>query len=404
MGRDRAGLTMSEDAAGLSSADVAIIGGGVIGLFIAYHLRLKDANCRVAVIERDPAYSLASTPRASGGIRRLFSLPENIELSNHSIPVYESFASLMAVDGEQPDIGFKKNGYLFIVPPGEVATLAANFERQRQQGVNVEWLEPAQLKARFPSMRVDDLGAAVQSRDDGWLDPYAALMALRRKVRALGAAIIDDEVVGIERGSGLVRSIELKSGEVIGTGAVVNAAGAWAQQICAMVGLTVPITPLRRYEHFFECEERIEPLPYLKDVNRLAFRPEGKGYSGGVPSLLEPRGFNFDVDHDYFENVVWPALARRFPQFEKTKCRSTLPGLYDQNDFDGNPIIGPWAGGCENFYLAAGFSGHGLMHAPACGKAVAELVLDGRYTTIDLSRLGWKRIAEGKPCPEEGII
>jgi FAD-dependent oxidoreductase domain-containing protein 1 len=223
-------------------------------------------------------------------------------------------------------------------------------------------------------------------------------------VRALGADLVDDEVVGIERADGLVRSIRLKSGKVIGTGAVVNAAGAWAQQICALLGMKVPITPLRRYEHFFECEEKIEPLPYLKDVNRLAFRPEGRGYSGGVPSLLEPRGFNFEVDHDYFENVVWPALAHRFVQFEKTQCRSTLPGLYDQNDFDGNPIIGPWEGECENFHLAAGFSGHGLMHAPACGKAIAELILDGRYTTLDLSRLGWRRIAGGKPCPEEGII
>jgi glycine/D-amino acid oxidase-like deaminating enzyme len=384
--------------------DVAIIGGGVIGLFAAYYLRTKDATCRVAVIERDPAYSLASTPRASGGVRRLFSLPENIELSNHSIPVYENFPSLMAVGGDEPEIGFKKNGYLFIVPPKEVATLAANYERQLRHGVNVEWLEPARLKARFPSMRVDDLGAAVQSHDDGWLDPHSALMALRRKVRVLGADIVNDEVVGLERANGLVRSVVLKSRRAVRVGAVVNAAGAWAREICAMIGMNVPITPLRRYEHFLECEEKIEPLPYLKDINRLAFRPEGRGYSGGVPSLLEPRGFNFEVDHEYFEATVWPALAHRFPQFEKTKCRSTLPGLYDQNDFDGNPIIGPWAGSCENFYLAAGFSGHGLMHAPACGRAIAELILDRRYATIDLSRLGWKRIVEERLCPEEGII
>jgi FAD-dependent oxidoreductase domain-containing protein 1 len=168
--------------------------------------------------------------------------------------------------------------------------------------------------------------------------------------------------------------------------------------------MRAPITPLRRYEHYFEAQEPIEPLPYLKDVNRLAFRPEGKGYSGGLPTLDEPRGFNFEVDHAYFDEAVWPALAHRFPQFERTKCKATLPGLYDQNDFDGNPIIGPWTGGCENFLLAAGFSGHGLMHAPACGRAIAEHILGGRYETIDLTRLGWKRIADGTPYPEEGII
>jgi len=113
------------------------------------------------------------------------------------------------------------------------------------------------------------------------------------------------------------------------------------------------------------------------------------------------------LTEDPLENLkqlVWPALAHRFPQFEKTRCKATLPGLYDQNDFDGNPIIGPWEGHCANFYLAAGFSGHGLMHAPACGRALSELILDRRFTTLDLTRLGWRRVARGEPYPEQGII
>lgn len=171
-----------------------------------------------------------------------------------------------------------------------------------------------------------------------------------------------------------------------------------------MLGFTVPIEPLRRFEHYFESEDPIEPLPYLKDPERLAFRPEGRGYSGGVPTLLEPRGYNFDEDHDYFENVVWPALAHRFPQFERTKCKATLPGLYDQNDFDGNVIIGPGADGLGNFHLLSGFSGHGLMHAPGCGRAMAELILKGRYESIDLMRFGWQRLLDNKPLPERGII
>lgn len=145
-------------------------------------------------------------------------------------------------------------------------------------------------------------------------------------------------------------------------------------------------------------------LPYLKDPERLAFRPEGKGYSGGVPTLAEPRAYNMEADHDYFENVVWPALAHRFPKFERTKCKSTLPGLYDQNDLDGNVIIGPGADGLGNFHMLAGFSGHGLMHAPGCGRAMAELILKGRYETIDLTRFGWQRVADGAPLAERGII
>ena len=123
-----------------------------------------------------------------------------------------------------------------------------------------------------------------------------------------------------------------------------------------------------------------------------------------MPTLEEPRGYNFAVDHDYFESVVWPALAHRFPAFERTKVKSTLPGLYDQNELDGNVIIGPGAGGLANFHMLAGFSGHGLMHAPGCGRAMAELLLTGRYQTIDLRRLGWQRVLDNAPLPERGII
>lgn len=171
-----------------------------------------------------------------------------------------------------------------------------------------------------------------------------------------------------------------------------------------MLDVRVPIEPLRRFEHYFECQDPIEPLPYIKDTQRLAFRPEGSGYSGGVPTLAEPRGYNFSVDNGYFEHAVWPALAHRFPQFERTRCTSTMPGLYDQNDFDGNVIIGPGAGGLANFHMLSGFSGHGLMHAPGCGRAMAELLLTGRYQTIDLSRFGWQRLRDGTPLREEGII
>ncbi len=384
--------------------DVLIIGGGAVGASVAYFLGLLEPGVDVTVVERDSSYQFASTPRASGGVRRLFSLPENIELSNFSIPFFEEFPTTMALNGEPAKIGFKKNGYLFIVPPTGLGVLKRNFDRQQSMGCNVIWLEPDALHEKFPSMNVSDLGAGVHSPDDGWLDPHSVLMGFRRKAAAMGTHFTTDEVTGLEWSGNVVLSAKLGSGEQVQAEHFVNAAGAWAKNVCAMVDFDAPIEPLRRFEHYFESQEPIEPLPYIKDPERLAFRPEGRGYSGGLPTLAEPRGFNFDVDTRYFETVVWPALAHRFPQFDQTRCLSTIAGLYDQNDFDGNVIIGPGAGGLDNFHMLSGFSGHGLMHVPGCGRAMAELILRGRYETIDLSRFGWQRLIDGTPLREQGIV
>ncbi len=386
------------------NADVLVIGGGAIGASVAYFVKLLDPGAEVTVVERDPAYTLASTPRASGGVRRLFSLPENIELSAYSIGFFADFPTVMAVDGVPADIGWHKNGYLFIAGESGLDVLRRNFDTQQQRGCRVVWLGPGELAHRFPSMNVVDLGGAVFSPDDGWVDPHSVLMGLKNKARSMGARFLSDEVTGLVRQGHRVTAAKLASGRLAKAAHVVNAAGAWAQEICAMADVVVPIEPMRRYEHYFECQDPIEPLPYLKDTARLAFRPEGTGYSGGVPSLDEPRGYAFGVDNGYFERAVWPALAHRFPKFERTKCLRTMPGLYDQNDFDGNAIIGPGAGGLGNFHMLAGFSGHGLMHAPGCGRAMAELLLTGSYQTIDLTRFGWQRLLDGTPLREQGII
>jgi glycine/D-amino acid oxidase-like deaminating enzyme len=386
------------------TTDVVVIGGGAIGCAVAYFLRSRANAPRVTVVERDPTYARASTPRASGGVRRLFSGSENIALSNFSIPFYERFREDTAVSGEPAEINYRNGGYLFIVAEAGRRTLEQNAEVQRRHGVRVEELDRDALHRRFPSMFVDDLAAGVHSLDDGWLDPNGVLWGFRRKAASLGAQFVADVVTGIDLEGRLARRVHLRSGSVLTADWVVNAAGAWAGTLCAMIRMAVPIRPMRRYEHYFECADAIEPLPYVKDLDRLAFRPEGKGYTGGVPNTDEPRGFNFEVDHGYFERVVWPALAHRFPAFERTRERSVMAGLYDQNDLDGNAIIGPWSGSCENFLMAAGFSGHGLMHAPGVGRAIAELILDGGYRTLDLARLGWGRIARNEPYREAGII
>ena len=376
-------------------ADVAIVGGGVIGSSIAYFLAGRSPGLKVAVLEPDPIYEFCSTLRASGGCRVQFSCPENIDMSRFSIDFIKSFPE---------SVDWVEGGYLLIARPEEMALLESNYEIQGAHGCEVVLLNPRELKERFPSMKVDDLAGGVHTPRDGWCDPNGLLQGLRRQAIASGARYVKDRVTGFERSGSIVRSARLESGDTIEAGHFVNAAGAWSGLVGEMAGMPLPIAPLRRFEHFFTPGTPMERLPYVKDFQRMAFRSEGKGFSGGVVDGDEPRGFNFEVDHHYFERVVWPAVAHRFPPLEAAKCHRTWAGLYEQCELDGNPIFGNWPGRLDNFHVCAGFSGHGMMHAPAAGRAIAELIVDGRYSTLDLSRFGYARVVENRPCPERGIL
>ena len=384
--------------------DVVIVGGALMGSSTAYFLKTLAPSLSIAVIEPDPTYEFASSVRASGGARRLFSCRENIEMSNFSIPFIRDFPEAMAVNGERAEIDWTEGGYLFIVTPDAMGMLEANHAVQVANGVEADLLTPAQVKERFPSMRVNDLGGGVHSVRDGWCDPSSLLQGFRRKARSLGVDYVKDRVVSLSASRTAVTMATLSSGETFAGAVFVNAAGAWSAGIAAMAGMMLPIAPMRRFEHFFSCATKFEPLPYVKDLARLAFRPEGAGYSGGLVAGDEPRAFNFEVDHGYFEREVWPALAHRFPAMEAVKCHRTWSGLYEQCELDGNPVIGPWRSGLGNLYTVAGFSGHGMMHAPAAGRAIAELVVHGAWRTIDLSRLGYERVERGEPYAERGIL
>jgi FAD-dependent oxidoreductase domain-containing protein 1 len=387
--------------------DVVIIGGAIMGSSVAYYLKQCDPAIEVAVIEPDPTYEFASTTRASGGARRLFSCPENIAMSNFSIDFIKRFERDMAIGGEPAHIDWVQQGYLFIVHGAAMRMLEENAETQRAMGAEIHLLDRSGLRDRFPSMYIDDLDGGAYSPGDGWCDPSGFLQGMRKKAKSLGVTYIQDKVVALGKsGNGTaVAHAMLASGRQIDADDFVNAAGAWAGQISAMIGMPLPVSPMRRFEHFFTGQQKIEALPYVKELSRLAFRPEGQGYSGGLVDSNETRGFNFDVDHDYFERSVWPALAHRFPvAFEGIKCHRTWSGLYEQCELDGNPIIGNWKGHIDNFYVLAGFSGHGMMHAPAAGRAMAELIVKGRFESIDLSRLSYSRVEKNEPYPERGIL
>ena len=384
--------------------DVVIIGGGVVGCATAYFVRQLAPHATVAVIDADPTYEFASSLRAAGGCRVQFTTPENIELSKFSIDFIKSFGATMAVGDDTPDVGWIEGGYLFVVPPESTKALEANVNLQHSMGCDVRLLSPSELRDRFPSMYVDDLGAGALSPQDGWCDPNTLLWGFRKKASSLGVSFIKGRVAAMECDAVQLRSVRLDDGSRIAADHFVNAAGAWANQISSMAGMYLPITPMKRYEHYFTPATLMEFLPMVKDVARLAFRPEGTGFSGGLVDGNARRGFNFDVDHEYWERVMWPAVAHRFPPLEAAKCHRTWAGLYEQCELDGNAIVGRWNNGLANLYTAAGFSGHGMMHAPGAGRGIAELIVKGAYETIDLARLGYERVERNEPYRETGIL
>src|SRR2546422_6252018 len=350
--------------------DIAIIGGGIVGSAVAYFVQRELPDSSICVVEPDPTYEFASALRASGGCRVQFTRPENIEMSLYSIDFIKQFETTMTSNGRPAPVDWVEGGYLFIVPHEQVAHLEMNVRKQQAQGCVVNLLDSAGLKNKFPSMNVDDLGAGAHTPHDGWCDPNGLLWGFRRKAIELGVAYIQDRVVSAEVDTTKAKSVLLQSGLQINADRFVNAAGAWSGVVADMFGMKLPVSPLRRFEHYFTAGSPVEYLPYVKDVARMAFRSEGKGFSGGLVNGDEPRGFNFEVDHDYFEQVVWPAVAHRFPAFEAAKCHRTWSGLYEVNELDGNPVIGRGPNGLKNLYTVAGFSGHGMMHAPAAGRGI----------------------------------
>jgi FAD-dependent oxidoreductase domain-containing protein 1 len=384
-------------------AKIVIIGGGVIGSSIAYNLAMAGHAADVVVIEPDPTYEFAASPRATGGIRQLFTVPENIRMAQYGHEIYGQFETLMAIDGEPAPINFHRMGYLWLGSgKADVDALMANWRVQTAHDARVELLDRKGVQHRFPSMRVADLDIAAYSPDDGFLDPYSVLMGFRRKATSLGIKYLKDRVVDFEVSGKLVTAVKLESGERLPGELFVNAANCWGPELCEKLGMKVPVYPLHRLTFYFEIREKIEMLPLTRHISKnVSFRPQGAGYITGNTKYDEPPGFNWDIDYNYFDEAIWPGLAERVPAFEALKVSGAWAGHYDQNSFDNNAILGPWRGMLDNFHIALGFSGHGLMQAPAVGRAMSELLLYGEYKTLDLSRMSYQRIADDKPLHDE---
>lgn len=389
------------------TCDVAIAGGGVMGSAIAYFLLGPCGfQGRVAVVEKDPTYATAATPRSAGGIRQQFSTPENIAMSSFGAAFLKGAGAALEVDGDRPALPFTEWGYLFLATPAGLDVLKANHATQRPMGAQVVLLTPAELKSRFAWLNVEDLaGGSLGLANEGWTDPYGLLQAFRRKARSLGAVYIADEVIGLTQAGGRIAAAKLAKGGTLTCGALVDSAGYRAREIAAMAGIDLPVRPRKRLVFVFDCREPIERAPLLIDPSGVWCRPEGASYIGGVspPEDQDPDCLDFEIDYAMFEDVVWPTLAHRVPAFESIKLVRAWAGHYDYNTLDQNAILGPHPE-IANFYIACEFSGHGLQQSPAVGRAIAELIVHGSYRSIHLARFGFERVLLSHPIVELNVV
>ncbi len=381
---------------------IVIIGGGIMGSSIAYNLARAGAAADVTVVEPDPTYEFAATPRAVGGIRLQHAIRENVQMSLHGDEVYSAFGRHVTGGRVTFDPQFRRYGYLFLVRgAAAVASLEANARMQAELGVEVEVLGAAELRRRYPSFSFPNVDAGALTRADGQIDPNAALMGYRRAAEGLGVAYLKDRVAGLEVSGNRVVAARLESGGTLPVEIAVNTANCWASEVCAMVGMRVPIEPMRRQQFHFVTRDEIEPIPAMRHLEGLAVRRHSGVYLSGFTNFNEAGGFNWELQHEMLEGFVWPRLAEQCRAFETIRPRGGWVGHYDMNRLDGNPVIDRYDK-VPNFLLCAGFSGHGLQHAPAVGRAVKELVLDGGFRTLDLSIFSWRRIVEGRPIPDDG--
>jgi glycine/D-amino acid oxidase-like deaminating enzyme len=388
------------------SYDVVIVGGGAIGSSIAYALTAEPAfGGSVLVVERDPTYQRASSALSAGGIRQQFSAPINIRISQYGIDFFRRASELLACGDERPHVSVNERGYLVLAPPQGLGALQRNHTLQISLGARIAILSPQELQSRFPWLATSDLGGGCLGLEgEGWLDGYLLVQALRNKARAGGVEYLQDEVVGMSNAGDRIRALKLRSGASVPVGTVINAAGPHARALAAMAEVALPVEARRRSVFVVSCPETLPGCPLVCDGSGVWFRPEGAQYICGCSPVAtsDREDFSLEPDHAYFDQAVWPALAARVPAFAALRVTGAWAGHYEYNSYDQNGIVG-FHPEVRNFILANGFSGHGLQQSPAVGRAVAELIAYGNYRTLDLSELGFGRIAAGRPVREMGI-
>jgi len=386
----------------MPKVDVVIAGGGAVGSATAYFLtEPRGFTGTVAVVEPDPTYRLAASTRSAASIRRQFSTPINIEMSAFGMEF------LRACGGGLGDVNLKESTYLTLATPAGATALRRNVDIQRRCGVEVRQLDAAGLADCYPWINSSDLAMGADTPDgEGWFDGHGLLQGLRRAALKHGARYIRDRVEHVLMdGARRVAGVRLGCGDTLRCRWLVNATGTQSRALAASAGIDLPVFARKRCVFVFSCAQAPADGPLIVDPSSLWCRPEGSRFICGVVPADDPEVAvgDFEVNYQEFDELVWPALAHRVPAFEAVRLDSAWAGHYDYNVFDQNAFVGP----CEsvpNLILASGFSGHGLQHAPAVGRALAEFIRFAEYRTIDVASLSYTRYPRNQPLREHIVI
>jgi FAD-dependent oxidoreductase domain-containing protein 1 len=380
---------------------VVIVGGAIVGSFCAWELRRAGHTGPITVIDKDMTYERSSTALSAASIRTQFGTPTCIAMSLRAVELFRDLATELEED--DAEIGYVEGGYLILGALEEFDERARAAAMQRSHGADVAILDRQDLQQRFPHFDFAGVGIGTLGLSgEGWFDAWSLLSLVKRAARRHDVTYLEQLVTGFEVESDAVTGVRLGSGETLACDTCVLAAGALSGRVAALAGIDLPVVPKKRSVFNFQAPVPREGFPMLFDSSGIWVRPEGDGFIGGIqPVALDDHDADddFEPHPDLFEDVFWPLLVQRVPAMDRLRLRRSWAGHYEVNLLDHNAVIGPHDR-LANLLFATGFSGHGVMHAPAAGRGIAELITTGRYETIDLTPLGWSRIREQRPMVE----
>ncbi len=383
------------------TADVVIVGGGIVGSSIAYHL--TQGGCKnVLVLERETYQGKGSTGKSMGGVRAQFSTAMNIRMSLYSIRFFQTFDDVVG----HPS-GYKPQGYLFVATAERhMEYLRQTYSLQVSMGLDsVRLVSREDIVGMLPQLRADDIVGGSFCSIDGFVDPYSVMVGFMSRAMERGARLWRDaEATGFLLDPQGIAGVETTQGSV-STRIVVNAAGAWAALVAKFAGVELPVEPLRRMLVPTEPFSGIpQTAPMTVDMtNGFHFRPEGRGLLLAWNDPEETSGFKTSFEPAFIEKILTRAVDR-VPCLETVEVnpRRCWAGLYEMTP-DHYPVFGPVAQ-VPGLYLANGFSGHGVMHSPATGRILSDLILQGNSDLVDTHALGIERFAEGRLLTETAVL